>query len=45
MYTTLKSSTVARFAQRWHETGFPESANWTLAHGETRGLDGRRMRA
>src|SRR5258708_2912697 len=32
----------ARFAQRWREAGFPESANWTLAHGETRRLDGRR---
>lgn len=26
----------ARFAQRWREAGFPEGANWTLAHGETR---------
>jgi N-acyl-phosphatidylethanolamine-hydrolysing phospholipase D len=27
-----------RFAQRWREAGFPENANWTLAHGETRHL-------
>ena len=26
----------ARFAQRWREAGLPVSANWTLAHGETR---------
>src|SRR5581483_7882355 len=26
----------ARFAERWREAGFPEPANWTLAHGETR---------
>jgi hypothetical protein len=32
----------ARFARRWREAGFPESANWTLAHGETRRLEGRR---
>ena len=25
-----------RFAQCWHEAGLPASANWTLAHGETR---------
>ena len=25
-----------RFAQRWREAGLPESANWILAHGETR---------
>ena len=30
----------ARFAQRWREAGFPDSANWTLAHGETRQIDG-----
>jgi hypothetical protein len=30
------------FARRWREAGFPESANWTLAHGETRRLEGRR---
>jgi N-acyl-phosphatidylethanolamine-hydrolysing phospholipase D len=29
----------ARFAQRWREAGLPESANWTLAHGETRRLE------
>jgi len=28
----------ARFAQRWREAGLPASANWTLAHGETRRL-------
>jgi len=28
----------ARFAQRWREAGLPVSANWTLAHGETRRL-------
>jgi N-acyl-phosphatidylethanolamine-hydrolysing phospholipase D len=28
----------ARFAQRWREAGFPDTANWTLAHGETRQL-------
>jgi N-acyl-phosphatidylethanolamine-hydrolysing phospholipase D len=28
----------ARFAQRWRGAGLPESANWTLAHGETRRL-------
>jgi N-acyl-phosphatidylethanolamine-hydrolysing phospholipase D len=28
----------ARFAQRWREAGFKESANWTFAHGETRQL-------
>jgi len=27
-----------RFAARWHEASLPESANWTLAHGETRRL-------
>jgi N-acyl-phosphatidylethanolamine-hydrolysing phospholipase D len=27
-----------RFAQRWREAGLPASANWTLAHGETRQL-------
>ncbi len=27
-----------RFARRWREAGFPEQANWTLAHGETRQL-------
>jgi N-acyl-phosphatidylethanolamine-hydrolysing phospholipase D len=32
----------ARFAQRWREAGYPESANWTLAHGETRRLAGDR---
>jgi N-acyl-phosphatidylethanolamine-hydrolysing phospholipase D len=32
----------ALFAQRWREAGFPDSANWTLAHGETRRLAGRR---
>jgi len=31
----------ARFAQRWREAGFPDSANWTLAHGETRRLESR----
>ena len=25
-----------RFAERWREAGLPESANWTLAHGESR---------
>ena len=30
----------ALFAQRWREAGLPASANWTLAHGETRRLDG-----
>lgn len=25
-----------RFAERWREAGFLASANWTLAHGETR---------
>ena len=30
----------ARFAQRWREAGFPDTANWTLAHGETRQIDG-----
>jgi len=34
----------ARFARRWREAGFPESANWTLAHGETRRLERRRLR-
>jgi N-acyl-phosphatidylethanolamine-hydrolysing phospholipase D len=29
---------AARFAQLWHAAGFPENANWTLAHGETRRL-------
>jgi N-acyl-phosphatidylethanolamine-hydrolysing phospholipase D len=29
----------ARFAQRWRAAGFPDSANWTLVHGETRQLD------
>jgi N-acyl-phosphatidylethanolamine-hydrolysing phospholipase D len=28
----------ARFAQRWREAGWPDTANWTLAHGETRRL-------
>ena len=28
----------ARFAQRWREAGWPDTANWTLAHGETRHL-------
>ena len=28
----------ARFAQRWREAGWPDTANWTLAHGETRQL-------
>ena len=28
----------ARFAQRWREAGWPATANWTLAHGETRRL-------
>jgi N-acyl-phosphatidylethanolamine-hydrolysing phospholipase D len=28
----------ARFAQHWRAAGFPESDNWTLAHGETRQL-------
>jgi N-acyl-phosphatidylethanolamine-hydrolysing phospholipase D len=27
-----------RFARRWREAGLPASANWTLAHGETRKL-------
>jgi N-acyl-phosphatidylethanolamine-hydrolysing phospholipase D len=31
----------ARFAQAWREAGFPDSANWTLVHGETRQLAGR----
>jgi N-acyl-phosphatidylethanolamine-hydrolysing phospholipase D len=26
----------SRFAQRWREAEFDESANWTFAHGETR---------
>jgi N-acyl-phosphatidylethanolamine-hydrolysing phospholipase D len=26
----------ARFTDRWREAGFPDSANWTFAHGETR---------
>jgi hypothetical protein len=30
-----------RFVQRWREAGFPDSANWTLAHGETRQLGSR----
>jgi N-acyl-phosphatidylethanolamine-hydrolysing phospholipase D len=30
-----------RFAQAWREAGFPDSANWTLVHGETRQLGGR----
>ena len=34
----------ALFAQRWREAGLPESANWTLAHGETRRLEGGRAR-
>ena len=34
-----------RFAQRWREAGLPESANWTLVHGETRRLAGGRLRA
>ncbi|HEY9230455.1 MAG TPA: hypothetical protein VIP11_27635, partial [Gemmatimonadaceae bacterium] len=25
-----------RFAARWREAGFPDAANWTLVHGETR---------
>lgn len=25
-----------RFARLWREAGFPETANWTFAHGETR---------
>ena len=28
----------ARFAKLWREAGFPEDANWTFAHGETRRL-------
>lgn len=28
----------ARFASLWHDTGLADSANWTLAHGETRRL-------
>ena len=31
-----------RFASRWREAGFPENANWTLAHGETRRLESSR---
>jgi N-acyl-phosphatidylethanolamine-hydrolysing phospholipase D len=27
-----------RFAKRWRELGFPDGANWTFAHGETRRL-------
>ncbi len=27
-----------RFASLWRDAGFPEDANWTLAHGETRQL-------
>ena len=27
-----------RFARGWRDAGLPESANWTLAHGETRRL-------
>jgi N-acyl-phosphatidylethanolamine-hydrolysing phospholipase D len=26
------------FARLWHDAGFPEAANWTLMHGETRSL-------
>ena len=29
----------ARFAQRWREAGLLASANWTLAHGETRRIE------
>src|SRR4029077_1922838 len=28
----------ARFADRWREAGWPDTGNWTLAHGETRRL-------
>jgi hypothetical protein len=28
----------ARFAELWRNAGFPEEANWTFAHGETRKL-------
>jgi len=28
----------ARFAERWRQAGWPDTANWTLAHGETRRL-------
>lgn len=31
----------ARFAKRWREAGFPESANWTFEHGETRVIPSR----
>jgi hypothetical protein len=27
-----------KFAGLWKEAGFPESANWAFAHGETRRL-------
>ncbi len=30
----------ALFAKRWREAGLPETANWTLAHGETRRIGG-----